>query len=323
MLAITIWSVSIPTHATYVPYTYKTRHSFNNRNNNNSDQDNNNSTAWDCNLCVDPFNPPTTTNPDCVINLSHHSLTPSEHKLLSRGLNFCPTPPKVPDIAALSQDLKTFHVRIQRETFFHDLSLNVPTTSSLNPETSTEGFKHYKFRLKSSWVPPPNHNITALISCNERDLSEHIFPNWTNTPNISREERQAIRALKNNTSIIIKPADKGSAVVLLDRADYIAEGLRQLSDITFYTILDHCPTIEYHLRIDQYITTLVIKKELSDECAKYLRHYKPRTSQFYMLPKIHKPTRPPPGRPIISGNDSPTERISVGRSFSPTLCPKT
>ncbi len=149
-----------------------------------------------------------------------------------------------------------------------------------------------------------------MISCNERDLSEHIFPNWTNTPNISREERQAIRALKNNTSIIIKPADKGSAVVLLDRADYIAEGLRQLSDITFYTILDHCPTIEYHLRIDQYITTLVIKKELSDECAKYLRHYKPRTSQFYMLPKIHKPTRPPPGRPIISGNDSPTERIS-------------
>ena len=35
-----------------------------------------------------------------------------------------------------------------------------------------------------------------------------------------------------------------------------------------------------------------------------------RTAQFYMLPKIHKRKTDPPGRPIVSGNGCPTERIS-------------
>ncbi|KAG8280406.1 hypothetical protein J6590_082847 [Homalodisca vitripennis] len=36
----------------------------------------------------------------------------------------------------------------------------------------------------------------------------------------------------------------------------------------------------------------------------------PTTPVFNTLPKIHMPTRPPPGRPIISSYGCPTERIS-------------
>ena len=39
-----------------------------------------------------------------------------------------------------------------------------------------------------------------------------------------------------------------------------------------------------------------------------------------MLPKIHKPQRPPAGRPIISGNDSPAERISQLVDHFPQPC---
>ena len=42
----------------------------------------------------------------------------------------------------------------------------------------------------------------------------------------------------------------------------------------------------------------------------YLSDDKIRTSEFYMLPKIHKDRVNPPGRPILSGNSCPTERIS-------------
>ena len=35
----------------------------------------------------------------------------------------------------------------------------------------------------------------------------------------------------------------------------------------------------------------------------------PRVPVFYALTKIHKPT--PAGRPIVAGNDGPTERISA------------
>jgi hypothetical protein len=35
-----------------------------------------------------------------------------------------------------------------------------------------------------------------------------------------------------------------------------------------------------------------------------------RTAKFYLLPKIHKGINPPPGRPIVSANGCPIERIS-------------
>jgi hypothetical protein len=50
-------------------------------------------------------------------------------------------------------------------------------------------------------------------------------------------ERQALEELQQNTSIIIKPADKGSAIVILDREQYVQEALRQLQNITSRLLL--------------------------------------------------------------------------------------
>ena len=43
-----------------------------------------------------------------------------------------------------------------------------------------------------------------------------------------------MRNLAEDRSIIIKPADKGSCVVVWDREDYLAEGYKQLSDNSTY-----------------------------------------------------------------------------------------
>lgn len=39
---------------------------------------------------------------------------------------------------------------------------------------------------------------------------------------------ESLKRLKDNKDIVIKPADKGSKIVMLDRADYLHEALRQL-----------------------------------------------------------------------------------------------
>ena len=52
--------------------------------------------------------------------------------------------------------------------------------------------------------------------------------------NLNKEEYQSIRSLKNHPDIIMKPADKGSAIVILDKDNYILEGERQLHDEQFY-----------------------------------------------------------------------------------------
>ena len=57
--------------------------------------------------------------------------------------------------------------------------------------------------------------------------------------NLTKEEWQALKNLKEERSIIVKPADKGSCVVMWDRGDYFAEGYKQLNDESTYAEVKH------------------------------------------------------------------------------------
>ena len=48
--------------------------------------------------------------------------------------------------------------------------------------------------------------------------------------NINHKEKVSIQSLKRNKNIIIKPADKGGAIVILNRSDYMKEGKNQLKN---------------------------------------------------------------------------------------------
>ena len=90
------------------------------------------------------------------------------------------------------------------------------------------------FRPKSSWKPPKgNPNLEMFLSKVEQDLFKTI-----ETPirysNLSSDEWKAIRSLADDRSIVIKKADKGSAVVVWDRVDYIKEAQKQLKDENVY-----------------------------------------------------------------------------------------
>lgn len=51
-------------------------------------------------------------------------------------------------------------------------------------------------------------------------------------------------------------------------------------------------------------------KVISKQTLNFIRTPHPRLATFYSLPKIHKHTSHPPGRPIISGNGSIAENLS-------------
>ena len=55
--------------------------------------------------------------------------------------------------------------------------------------------------------------------------------------NLTSKERQALYDLENDKNIVIKGADKGSAVVVWDRANCINEAEKQLGDIDVYDVL--------------------------------------------------------------------------------------
>ena len=56
--------------------------------------------------------------------------------------------------------------------------------------------------------------------------------------NLTPEERKALKDLQKRDDIIIKEADKGSAVVVMNKEDYLAEAGRQLGDTSFYQKLE-------------------------------------------------------------------------------------
>ena len=162
---------------------------------------------------------------------------------------------------------------------------------------------------KPAWVPPPIAVLEFFISKNKLDLAESIIPPPEKS-NISLDEKRALRQISNNPNIVIKPADKGGAVVIQNREDYIKEGQRQLCDPKFYKEIDTDLSLQHHREIVHILDDMLCTGQIDRSCYLYLSDDKIRTAQFYMLPKIHKKKTNPPGKPIVSGNGCPTERIS-------------
>ena len=63
--------------------------------------------------------------------------------------------------------------------------------------------------------------------------------------------------------------------------------------------------------VKRQLRGMTARGEITKSVEQYLTLDTARTPEFDMLPKIHKGIIPPPGRPIISANNSPTERISA------------
>lgn len=237
-------------------------------------------------------------NPIAVVNLTNIPLSKSEHLALQKGLNFIPTPPSTPNIRRRI-DFQFFERRVRLAHFFQDAPFlrnkdksHIPSAFTPRPgfNRTLDGFLHTAEQLI----------INQNTQCNLKPTKENLTPDLLTS----------LSNLHNREDIIIKPADKGGAVVIWAKEDYINEGLRQLSDPHFYrpTATDLNP--KFAKEISTYLQSCNQRNWIDD--ATY-RHLKPkffRTPNLYLLPKIHKQQRPVPGRPICSANDSPTEKIS-------------
>ena len=141
--------------------------------------------------------------------------------------------------------------------------------------------------------------------------------------NLTKEEYKSIKSLRNHPDIIIIPANKGSAIVILDKQCDINEGERQLHNNHFYEETETDLTGEVIHTMNLYVNNMLQRGQISQNTSNYLTTDIDRTQQFYLLPKIHKDINNPPGRPIVSGSGGPSEKISqlVDHSIGPLVPP--
>lgn len=248
---------------------------------------------------------PTTEAKPTVVNLSNHQLTPPEISLLQKGLSFSPTTNPYHPVHRL-KDTYLFTRRVRLKHWFQHYDNNPDPTDIF-----------HSLKESSGWTPPPgkDEELDCYINTIERHIDQ--LPWKTTHPNINPQEKQALSDLRGNLDIIIKPADKGGAIVVLNKADYINEANRQLNNVTHYSPTPRDPTSDFQKEINKFIDSSVRANSLPIEALSCLRRQHPRTPCLYFLPKIHKPNNP--GRPIVSGCGSPTEPIS--QFVDKILCP--
>ena len=99
------------------------------------------------------------------------------------------------------------------------------------------------------------------------------------------EERKAIKSLQNDHRIIIKEADKGGGIVIMNTSFYRDKMLEMLGNDTFYKRTDDAYSKTTFKKIRNLIS---LAKDMTRHEIAYLLDFDFKSSNFYGLPKIHK-----------------------------------
>ena len=131
-----------------------------------------------------------------------------------------------------------------------------------------------------------------------------------NCSKLDKEERKALKDLKSYEDIVIKSANKCSAVVVWDREDYCGEPSEQLTDELVYERVDDNPFGRVTTLIDEKLRELVRAGKITEENRRYLKGKNVVLGRFYLLPTIHKRVMNVLGRPVVSNCGTANEEIS-------------
>ena len=248
-----------------------------------------------------PPDPPSADN--STVNLSTKTLTVDHLSLLDKGLTYCPTP--LPNHPCHSlQDTLLFNRRLRLTHHF------LPTDQRPSPVNPTTQDPYQLSKPSSGWTPPPGKNL--YIDSFIGNFTNHVLHlDHSDQPisNLTQGELLALKDLSQDTSIIIKPADKGGAIVIQSTTDYIKEAMRQLGNRQHYERSLVKLFDQSNKKIKTYLSNCVNSGLIPPATHLLLTTKSPRLPCMYLLPKIHKANNP--GRPIISACGGPTEKISA------------
>ena len=117
--------------------------------------------------------------------------------------------------------------------------------------------------------------------------------------------------MRDDTSVIIEEADKGSGVVVWDREDYLKGAEKQLGDKETYEELSSDPVSPLISIVKGCLSQVKNRGDVPNETLEYSFINKAKLGRFYLLPKIQKRLHNVVGRPVICNSGFFTENISA------------
>lgn len=235
---------------------------------------------------------------------------------------------KLIDIAHTTMNNKIRQRKLQHEEKIESLFNNSEWVKNSNPNIivniSTYNLKPIEKTLLGYGLSFSLKNMDPWI-----DLYKN-FKNWKNNQNMDENNLDTVLGiilkstennLKNliyplrfyttlynlyhNEEIVISRSDKGNNIVIQNTTDYIEKSHTLLNDQTTYTICNSNPLKNSQTQYNKKLTEILTQKK---DLQKTFKAYLPALSQFYAIPKTHKPNIPL--RPIISNTNSTTYKLS-------------
>lgn len=248
-----------------------------------------------------------------MINLSSKYLTKCEIDLLSKSLKFTPTPHN--NTQELAKDIKEYTRKLRLAEFFCE-------------EDEEEIMDENLAKNKSKFNPQRGRNHLLDTVCDTLLKIPLSDDNSNSTKhNLSKNEISALKSLPMDENIVIKEADKGGAVVIMDSDFYKSKILDMLNNDEFYSEINENQdkkTLQKIRKLTQKYPSALTKKEED-----FITNFDSKESSFYGLPKVHKSEdiknaiqlqnceyitciRPDDlkFRPIVGGPSAPTQRLS-------------
>jgi hypothetical protein len=232
----------------------------------------------------------TTVTVSPIKNYSKRVLTADETLALENGLDFI--------LPSLRFDEETFIANIEtlfvnllgycsEKTDYDEREIDEKISYNLTPEQLCLANK-----LRKMCDTFRNHAKKSMVQ-----YKKEIAPILKTLKNLSKDK-----------TIYITRADKGRAVVILDKLDYINKMELILNDSKTFKQLDDDPTISREDKLQKKLLNLKNSGFLTEEEYKFARPVGSQPGKAYGLPKIHKDDIPL--RPIISACNTYSYRLS-------------
>lgn len=207
-----------------------------------------------------------------IINLSQHVLTEDEKFVIGHGLKYC-VPPKSLDQCEILSEFEMLFSQLHMKFTPNDPD-SIP---SLKSKLAAYAYTYSEADLRN-------------LSCN-----------------FHKEHFRAIKSLRTNERIVITRPDKGTAVCILDREDYVSKMNAILSDQSKFSKLGPAETCDktasHEKRFCKDLNKIVKDGRLPKCVADEIKPVGSQRPRLYGLPKIHKEGSPL--RPVLSAIGSP------------------
>ncbi|XP_052261675.1 uncharacterized protein LOC127865763 [Dreissena polymorpha] len=233
-----------------------------------------------------------------VTNLSKKTLTDAQISLLSKGLKFIPTR-KTIDKGKLLTDLSAWERRMRLKEYFY----------SEDAEHRTREDEHQYKKKTSTWTPKAGRDKwqDTYIQAVKDDIICGLKRKFKY--NLSKSEEQAIKELLHDDDIVIRPADKGSGIVIMDREDYVKKMKCEMSDSETYVAVTDDKTRIVENKVKKVADTLYKKGSIDSDLKRYLTSGGGTSGKLQGNPKLHKPGMPL--RTIVNDRNHPTEMAEI------------